>query len=637
MAVEHGATSLDLDNLVTTEQLEAMLAGLMVVSTPRGGVELVHHTAHEYFERSFRQWSPHPHLDIAHTCVTFLTFDVRRLRLRNRSWLRSFWRLDVPLLSYAATYWGFHAGKIACQGASEDLQKYDTTALRFLSSPRSVRLAYDEGVTKEEPNDSLTAAHLVALVGTRRHMKLLIEQGFDVDRTLKHLFRPLHLAVKYGNEGVCEALVASGKGTVDAPGGPFKSTPLHLAVETHRLKLTALLLATRRVNINAQDTCGRSPIHIALTSTVPKEQYEYWNRAYRKLPSSSASHSEEDCYDVLALVKTLLGSEAIDKSQVDFQGRTALHLAAAQGRADCISALLERGFDVNTQDTKMLTPLDILFTPRWGRPMEATKFLHSAQALHRHGAVRNYGGRSILLNAALLGDPFEVGLMLLDNYSIDLARNAVDVMHLKRFVLELDSQNDEIPEIVTRLVVKVTVEELQQDYTAGGTLLTDLLNERLPDSLEEALLADQRFDPNLRDKEGTSLLTLVATTGPLTLLQKMTALGGDLCAQNDDGFTPLSWAIIGRQVEIVRYLLGLPECGITLKDSQGNTSLDLAIQLRDSEAKRSDTESEQTSQSPEEEILDMVKSHPYFRPCDETVEIVKQTSGLTLKDGSSDD
>lgn len=58
-----------------------------------------------------------------------------------------------------------------------------------------------------------------------------------------------------------------------------------------------------------------------------------------------------------AKVKVLLGRGAVDVTQRDQRGMTALMAASAQGHADVVETLLAAGAKVNEQDKTGLTPL----------------------------------------------------------------------------------------------------------------------------------------------------------------------------------------------------------------------------------------------------------------------------------------
>lgn len=56
----------------------------------------------------------------------------------------------------------------------------------------------------------------------------------------------------------------------------------------------------------------------------------------------------------LSHLSSFAGADCLSRSPV---GRTPLHVAAAMGRADCISLLLKYGASINTKDAKGVSPV----------------------------------------------------------------------------------------------------------------------------------------------------------------------------------------------------------------------------------------------------------------------------------------
>src|SRR5690606_3310243 len=77
----------------------------------------------------------------------------------------------------------------------------------------------------------------------------------------------------------------------------------------------------------------------------------------------------------------------------DRDGRTALHVAAANGHADLVAALLDAGADVQARDARGMTPL--LAAARGGRVSAFDALLAAASDV----AAKDEGGRSALVHA----------------------------------------------------------------------------------------------------------------------------------------------------------------------------------------------------------------------------------------------
>ncbi len=105
-------------------------------------------------------------------------------------------------------------------------------------------------------------------------------------------------------------------------------TLLHAAAEGGDAPLSDMLAALG-ANVDAVDSNGRAPIHLAV---------------------------QNDSGAPLAVVASLVKNGA-DVNATDQCGRTALHLAAEKGTADVVEALLQVGAEVNSQDEDGKTPL----------------------------------------------------------------------------------------------------------------------------------------------------------------------------------------------------------------------------------------------------------------------------------------
>ncbi|KAF2729730.1 hypothetical protein EJ04DRAFT_588331, partial [Polyplosphaeria fusca] len=75
LAVEHEEEELNPENIPDMEDLVSVCAGLIVVDEESRVVRLVHYTTQEYLERIRRTWNPRAQLEIASTCLTYLSFN----------------------------------------------------------------------------------------------------------------------------------------------------------------------------------------------------------------------------------------------------------------------------------------------------------------------------------------------------------------------------------------------------------------------------------------------------------------------------------------------------------------------------------------------------------------------------------
>lgn len=108
LAVDPGDADLDREKVPDIDDLVTVCAGLVVVDPESGIIRLVHYTTQEYLERVGAEWNPDAQLNIARSCLTYLSFDTfksggcstdKKLEERLR---------QNEFLDYASKHWGEH-------------------------------------------------------------------------------------------------------------------------------------------------------------------------------------------------------------------------------------------------------------------------------------------------------------------------------------------------------------------------------------------------------------------------------------------------------------------------------------------------------------------------------------------------
>ena len=180
-------------------------------------------------------------------------------------------------------------------------------------------------------SDGNTPLHVASIFGWIRIVKLLIEQGADVNAKNKRGKTPLHEAVieqdrvKYSyNPLVLRALINEGKAGVDLQDDNGK-TALQYAVSRRMTKHVDILLGAKQ-DLTRRDKEGRNVLHDAVIAGN--------NEAV------TALHDHKPKRLFIQLAQTACNA-----------GKTPFHLAASNGSAYLLWYFLEKGVHPGTKDT----------------------------------------------------------------------------------------------------------------------------------------------------------------------------------------------------------------------------------------------------------------------------------------------
>lgn len=200
LAVEPDASSLDMRNLFTLEDMLSSCLGLVTVDKESNIIRLVHYTTQEYFQRTSLENFPDVQRDtVAASCLTYLSFDVFAEGdcLTDEILIQQY-----PFFDYAAQNWAHHFQDT--QQGIEDL------ALKYLmddsKTAASSRVLFQDQDLFQSQRARFCGLHLVAYFGLKDIMiRLLREKAPDAkdddDRT------PLSYAAERGNETVVKLLL----------------------------------------------------------------------------------------------------------------------------------------------------------------------------------------------------------------------------------------------------------------------------------------------------------------------------------------------------------------------------------------------------------------------------------------------
>lgn len=137
-----------------------------------------------------------------------------------------------------------------------------------------------------------------------------------------------------------------------------RRTPLHIAASEGQLSICQFLVA-KGARINRVDRWGGSPLddahrqrHTDVVNFLRDQGGKFGSTSQSTNFITAASEGDEE------EVQAFLDFGNVDVNKGDYDRRTALHLAAGEGRLEIVRILCEAGADVNVEDRWGHRPLD---------------------------------------------------------------------------------------------------------------------------------------------------------------------------------------------------------------------------------------------------------------------------------------
>jgi ankyrin repeat protein len=406
LAVEVGEMVIDEDNILDTEQILTICAGLVTIDETSDNVRFIHYTTQEYLERNRQRWLPYTNLEIARICTAYLSLDDFSVgpRCSKEEYDR---RIEtLALFDYAAVYWGPHIKILTEADFACDLGKQvEMEALDFLSNIGNLSSASQalfmsgkeyifSGDTVGREGEGFSASHWIGRFGLTLLFKqwnsrgarwdrrdsggrtslswaageghealsrLLLETGkVDAESSDHHYRTPLSWASRNGREAIVKLLLDRG---VDVNSKDYyDQTPLLLATQNSQEAVAKLLLSTIMIKVDSKDINGWTPLLWAVRRRDEDIVKLLLNTNQVDVESKSKHDETPLSWAVKkgneAIVKLLLDSGTVDVGSKSEDGYTLLSIASEYGQEAAVRLLLESGkVDVNSKDEIGQTPL----------------------------------------------------------------------------------------------------------------------------------------------------------------------------------------------------------------------------------------------------------------------------------------
>ncbi|XRM44278.1 hypothetical protein ABZX51_007425 [Aspergillus tubingensis] len=245
------------------------------------------------------------------------------------------------------------------------------------------------------------------------------------------------------------------------------------------------------------------------------------------------------------ILEMLIEIEGIDMDIRDNKGRTALSYACELHEVRYVEVLLLNQAHPNLQDQEGRTPLSWAATPTG----KGNSFSEILKLLLKHGANANkedLQGWIPLMWAVSKGSDVIVAELL--------SSNPGNVDHQDKqgrtpLSLAAESQYPSIMDLLLDFGANPSIEDNDMDVTLTRAIRTQRTN------IVQKILVVPNAGLNHRIRGGVSPLTLAVKLGLTQITELLLRYEADVHAEDEDGYTPLGWAVIKGQKAIVGLLI----------------------------------------------------------------------------------
>jgi len=298
--------------------------------------------------------------------------------------------------------WQSYRGYSDTFALSEALQKNDAKAIHHYSTIMNINVSDLLSYAIAENNieiivtlvklgadinttdlDGLTLLHKAAKKDNATIIRMLVKLGAKINAQTNSGYTPIHHAVLEGSLKAIETLAKWGA-DLNIQGGQENDniTLFHSAMETKKNKRIFVInmLANLKLNINAKDRDGLTPLHWAAINSASEEISVLANLganaeaqdSFGKTPLHWAQSKEAVC---------ALNALGVNLNVKDNDGGTPLHEAACRANLSSMIALANLNANLDITDNDGLTPLQQL--AHYGSDI-LEDFLTQTNLLDRH-------------------------------------------------------------------------------------------------------------------------------------------------------------------------------------------------------------------------------------------------------------
>jgi ankyrin repeat protein len=566
LAVEPGDTEIDDDNVLETEQLLTICAGLVTIDERSDNVRFVHYTTQEYLQRNQETWLPDAKIEVARSCTAYLSIDGLAVGPCSSKEDHERRLKNFVLLDYAAVYWGPHLNMLLGIGCVPALNEIATKARSLLLDVKSLGAVsqvlfmskrWRSSGTFVREGEGFSGSHWIGRFGLLPLLEQWIEKGYELDQRDFRGRTPLSWATGNGHEEIVKQLLDTGKVDVDSKDNDGR-TPLSRAAQEVNEAVVKHLLDIGKVDVDSKDNDGRTPLWWAARNEHGAIVKHLLDTGKAEVDSkdndglTSLSWAAEDGHE--ATVKQLLDTGKVDVDSKDNDGRTPLSRAAQEGHEAVVKQLLDTGkVEVDSRNNDGWTPLS--FAAANGQEATVKQLLDTGKV---NVDPKDNNGRSPLSFVAQGGHE-NTATLLLEMMPVVAAATECSIGVVKRH--SFSNRPDCIPDALGRT---------PSMWAALGGQVS------LIQSLWPSCLPTPGSTTMDKDSLGLSLIQLFAIGNCSGGISLILDAGCDVNEPDFQDWTPLHWAAYFGHKEVSLLLMDRA-ANKNLKDSTGRTAYEISL------------------------------------------------------------
>ncbi|NWH57769.1 INVS protein, partial [Geococcyx californianus] len=372
--------------------------------------------------------------------------------------------------------------------------------------------------------------------GNYRFMKLLLaRRGNWMQKDLEEM-TPLHLTTRHKSPK-CLALLLKhmAPGEVDTQ-DKNKQTALHWSAYYNNPEHVKLLIK-HDSNIGIPDIEGKIPLHWAANNKDP-----------------SAIHTVK-CILEAAPTESLLNWQ-------DYEGRTPLHFAVADGNVAVVDVLTSyEGCNVTSYDNLFRTPL------HWAALLGHAQIVHLLLERNKFGTIPSDSQGATPLHYAAQSNFAETVEVFLKHPSV---KDDSDLEGRTSFMWAAGKGSDDV--IRTMLALKLDIDINMTDKYAGTALHAAALSGHVS---TVKLLLEHKAQVDALDVMKHTPLFRACEMGHVEVIQTLIKGGARVDLVDQDGHSPLHWAALGGNADVCQILIE-NKINPNVQDYAGRTPLQCA-------------------------------------------------------------